>query len=83
MVGNFLEHISEILNQLDQLRENLRDIPTHRDITCTREEIHKNPPTWINRPRFKPKFKLIPQKQNLAFFFARGRQRSHSPVVGR
>ena len=67
MVGNFLEQISEILNQLDQLRESLRDIPSHRDITCSREEIHKNPPTWIYRPRFKPKFKLIPQKLKLEF----------------
>ncbi len=67
MVGNFLEQISEILNQLDQLRESLRDIPSQRDISCTREEIHKNPPTWIYRPRFKPKFKLIPQEQKLVF----------------
>ena len=68
MVGNFLEQIFETLNKLDQLRESLRDVPTHRDITCSREEIHKNPPTWIYRPRFEPKFKLIPQEQKLAFF---------------
>lgn len=59
MVCNFLEQISETLNQLDQLRKSLREIPTQRNINCSHEEIHKNPPTWIYKPRFKPKFKLI------------------------
>jgi len=67
MVSNFLEQISDTLNQLDQLRESLRKIPTQRNITCSSEEKQKSPLTWIYRPRFKPKSKLIPQKLKLDF----------------
>lgn len=67
MVDNVIEKILKIKDRITNIKRKLREIPEQRNFTCTFEEIQLNPPTWIYKPRFKPKNESIPQELKQEF----------------
>lgn len=67
MADNVIEKILKIKDRITNIKSKLREIPEQRNFTCTFEEIQLNPPTWIYKPRFKPKNESIPQELKQEF----------------
>jgi len=61
MLNSILNTISNIKSGLLNIREKLIKIPEQRTLTYSFEQIEKNPPKCIYKPRFVPSYQLINQ----------------------
>ncbi len=62
MREDFQSNNSEIKGKLQEIHNELRDIPTKRKIVVTEEESMIFPSSFVYRPRFSPSFKKINRK---------------------